>query len=192
MSDAEQRQARVLTLERELRRLTALLYDTRVPAERLEREVAPYLAESVTFTDPWQTGVGKANYRLGMAGFHAMFRFRFKFHQVTVQLDERGERGRALIDGVMQLEQLRWLFTYPLRTLLVFDFVVPDPGAPERFLITDHEEMWSVGDMIAAVPLLGRAYAKMFRPLFARGFLAASRLASRGARAGRSASGSAA
>ena len=121
-----------------------------------------------------------------MAGFHAMFRFVFEFHQVNVQLNARGDGGRAIVDGVMQLKQFSWLYTYPLRTLLAYDFVIPDPAQPERFLITTHEEMWSLGDMIQAIPLVGRFYSDVFRPAFARGFLVASRVASRrAAHAGR-------
>jgi hypothetical protein len=174
-SDAE----KVRLLEEEFRRISATLYDTSIPASRLDTEVAPWLAEAVTFTDPWQTGTGKTSYRLGMAGFHAMFRFTFDFLQVNVQLNEYGDGGRALVDGVMQLKQFSWLYTYPLRTFLRYDFVIPNPADPTHFLITAHEEMWSVGDMIQAVPLIGSVYSHVFRPAFARGFLAASQVASR-------------
>lgn len=166
-------------LERRFRALTELLYDTSVSAERLDTEVLPYIAQDVTFKDPWQSAGGREAYRLGMKGFHAMFRFRFEFRQVNVQLNARGDGGRAIVDGVMQLEQLRWLYVFPLRTLLVYDFVLPKGlQPPARPLITTHEEMWSFGDMIEAVPLVSRFY-DVFRPAFSRGFLAASRLACR-------------
>jgi hypothetical protein len=168
-------------LEARFRQLTDLLYDTRVPPERLEQEVLPFLDEAVTFKDPWQSGGGRDAYSLGMRGFHAMFDFCFEFHQVSVALDQPGSGGRALVDGVMHLRPSSLVLTYPLRTILRYDFTLPSPaeasGAGLR--ITAHEEMWSVGDMIEAIPLVGRIYARAFRPAFARGFLAASRLASR-------------
>jgi hypothetical protein len=161
------------------KQITALLYDTSFPVERMEREVAPHIAENVTFKDPWQFGKGKPAYRLGIAGFHAMFRFDFESRQVSVQLNADGNGGRALVDGVMHLKQFEILFVYPLRTLLVFDFNLPTPNDPANFLITAHEEMWSVGDMIEAAPLVGGFYARIFRPTFAWGFLLASRFATR-------------
>jgi hypothetical protein len=42
--------------------------------------------------------------------------------------------------------------------------------------------MWSVGDMLAALPGFGWLYAKLFRPAFSVGFLGASQLFSRGRR----------
>jgi hypothetical protein len=168
-------------LEARFRHLTDLLYDTRVPPQRLEEEVLPFLDEAITFKDPWQSAGGRGRYALGMKGFHAMFDFRLEFHQVSVSLDERGRGGRALVDGVMHLRPSSRTLTYPLRTILRYDFTLPSPaetgGAGLR--ITAHEEMWSLGDMIEAIPLIGRIYARAFRPAFARGFLAASRLASR-------------
>jgi len=74
---------------------------------------------------------------------------------------------------VMQLQLLEPLFTYPLRTILVFRFALDDEGQPQ---IYSHEELWSFGDMIAALPLLGSWYSGTFRPAFSRGFLLASRL----------------
>jgi hypothetical protein len=166
-------------LEVRFRHLTDLLYDTSIPPEHLEREVLPWLAETVVFQDPWQSGCGRDRYALGMKGFHAMFDFRFETRQVSVALDEGGERGRALVDGVMHLRQSSRFFTYPLRTILHYGFTLsPTAQAPSWGLqLTTHEEMWSLGDMIEALPLVGRLYAGGFRPLFARGFLLASRLA---------------
>ncbi|HEY4223798.1 MAG TPA: hypothetical protein VGO62_20720, partial [Myxococcota bacterium] len=63
---------------------------------------------------------------------------------------------------------------------LVYRFHLED-GA---LRVAAHEELWSFGDMIAALPLLGAAYARAFRPLFARAFLLASRVC--GARRGSS------
>ncbi len=74
----------------------------------------------------------------------------------------------------MHLRPLSALPAYPLRTFLVYEFNVVDP-ATGHFEITAHDEMWSVGDMLAAAPLAGWLYRALFRPAFARGFLAVSR-----------------
>jgi hypothetical protein len=111
-----------------------------------------------------------------------MFRFDFEFFQVNVQLNAEGTGGRAIVDGIMHLKQLSWLLTYPLRTILVYDFALPErasPTAPLAPRIQRHEEMWSLGDMLAAVPLVGPFYRDRFRRAFSRGFLVASRLACR-------------
>jgi len=176
-----QRQALIGEVEARFHHLTDLLYDTRVPPQRLEDEVLPHLAEEVTFKDPWQVAAGRDRYAVGMKGFHAMFDFRFEFHQVCVSLDEEASSGRALVDGVMHLRPSSRTFTYPLRTILRYDFTLVSSAQATgpRLRITAHEEMWSLGDMLEALPLVGRIYAGAFRPAFARGFLVASRLASR-------------
>jgi hypothetical protein len=175
------RLALIRELEDRFRRLTDLLYDTRVSPARLEQEVLPFLSESVTFTDPWQAAGGRDRYALGMKGFHDLFDFRFEFHQVGIALDEAGAGGRALVDGVMQLAPSSRLLRYRLRTILRYDFTLSPPGGPPdtALRIEAHEEMWSLGDMIEALPLVGRFYSRAFRPTFARGFLVASRLAAR-------------
>lgn len=176
-------QALIHALEQRFRRITELLYDTRVPAQVLDEEVLPFIGEDVSFTDPWQRGVGRENYRLGLAGFHSMFSFDFDIFQLNVQLEEGHQRGRVLVDGVMNLKQLRWLYTYPLRTILVYDFTLTSrdaAGGDLHPLIHAHEEMWSLGDMIEAVPLVGWVYKNLFRKGFSHGFLAASALFSRG------------
>jgi hypothetical protein len=175
------RQALIHELEAKFRHLTDLLYDTRVSPQRLEDEVLPHLTEQVTFKDPWQVASGRDQYAVGMKGFHAMFDFRFEFHQVCVSLDAQASGGRALVDGVMHLRQSSRVFTYPLRTILRYDFTLESSAEATGPVvqITAHEEMWSLGDMIEALPLVGRIYAGAFRPSFARGFLVASRLASR-------------
>jgi hypothetical protein len=176
-----QRAALIHDLETRFRRLTDVLYDTRVPPHRLVEEVLPFLAEAVTFKDPWQSSGGRSRYALGMKGFHDLFDFRFEFHQVSVSLDERGTGGRALVDGVMHLRQSSRFLTYPLRTILRYDFTLSSPAdtSSASLRVVAHEEMWSLGDMIEALPLVGRIYTRAFRPAFARGFLAASRLAAR-------------
>ena len=81
-------------LEAQLRHLSLLLYDTRVPAEQVDREVRPFCDELIRFTDPWQRGTGLANYRLGVAGFHAMFKFDLEILQLNVALQDDGRTGR--------------------------------------------------------------------------------------------------
>ena len=175
-----QQPALIRELEARFHHLTELLYDTRVLPQRLEEEVLPHLTAEVTFKDPWQVAVGRDRYAVGMKGFHAMFDFRFEFHQVCVSLDAQAAGGRALVDGVMHLWQSSRVLTYPLRTILRYDFTLASPGGTTGPLlqVTAHEEMWSLGDMIEGLPLVGRIYAGAFRPAFARGFLVASRLAS--------------
>ena len=160
-------------LEDKFRRIASALYDTSLSPEVLDAEVTPYLADDVVFTDPWQTGRGKSNYRQGAAGFHAMFKFELDISQVNVQLRDGDSAGRAIVDGIMHLRQFAPLLTYPLRTILVFDFTLDENGTPS---IHAHEEMWSIGDMLAAVPALGWAYKTWFRPAFSKGFLLASRV----------------
>ncbi|WP_224361561.1 hypothetical protein [Hyalangium versicolor] len=179
MSDTNR--AIIERLETRFRRVTELLYDTRVPAHVLDEEVLPFIAEDIVFTDPWQRGGSRKDYRLGVFGFHAMFAFDFDITQLNVQLEPGLQKSRAIVDGVMNLKQLRWLYTYPLRTILVYDFTLespPTPGQDIRPLIHAHEEMWSFGDMIAAVPGVSWLY-KHFRKGFSQGFLAASSLACR-------------
>lgn len=172
----------IYRLEERFRHLTTVLYDTSVPPAQVDEEIHPYLDEGVRFVDPWQTESGVKKYRLGLAGFHSMFKFHFDILQLNVTLDEGARTGRCIVDGIMYLKQLHPVHTYPLRTILTYAFDVTDPGSakkPVRFKIRHHEEMWSWGDMIAALPLVGWAYSKLFRPVFARGFLAASWLSSR-------------
>jgi ketosteroid isomerase-like protein len=170
----------IAKLQDRFRAISALLYDTSIDTLRVDAEMAPLLADDVTFTDPWQTGTGKANYRLGAAGFHAMFKFELDIHQVGVQLSDDGATGRAIVEGVMKLRPLGKLFMYPLRTILIYDFAVTDAqAAVPGVQIRAHEEMWSIADMITALPLTGWVYRHAFRPAFSRGFLAASWLTAR-------------
>lgn len=166
-------------LEQCFRELTLMLYDTKVDPSRVDQVLASLVTEGVRFVDPWQTAAGKDKYRLGAAGFHSMFHFDFEIHQAAVELAPDGRTGRALVDGVMHLRRLP-PFPFPLRTILVYRFTLDSPNDPSRLQIDFHEEMWSVGDLIAAVPGFGWLYAKLFRPAFSVGFLAASRLSSRG------------
>ena len=172
--------ALIAKLSERFRTLSALMYDTSVDPARVDAELAPLLAADVLFTDPWQQGKGRANYRLGAAGFHAMFRFTLDIAQVGVQLTEDGKEGRAIIEGVMNLRPFGPWYTYPLRTILIYDFVVTDADStPPGILIRAHEEMWSLAEMIAALPVTGWVYRRAFRPAFSRGFLVASWLSAR-------------
>lgn len=176
------RSALVARLEERFRWLTVALYDTSVPPTEVDAAIRPYLDERIRFVDPWQTESGVGKYRLGLAGFHTMFRFHFELMQLAVTVDADGRTGRCIADGVMHLKQFAPLLTYPLRTILTYEFTVDDAGddaRPVAFRIHRHEEMWSFGDMLAAVPVTGLLYAKLFRPAFARGFLAASWLSAR-------------
>ena len=171
------------TIESELavtfRRLSERLYDTSVPMSTLDDEVTPYLDPHVTFTDPWQHGAGIERYRLGLAGFHSMFRFTLEIQQLSVTVDTERANGRAIVDAIMHLKPVAFLPSYPLRTILTYTFrLVPEDGA-HPFRITAHEEMWSVGDMVAAVPGLGTLYGKIFRRGFSYAFLGASYLSAR-------------
>lgn len=170
----------IKALEARFKQLSLLLYDTSVRPERLEREVMPYIGRDVVFVDPWQTEGGRERYRAGLSGFHAMFRFHLEIRQVNVTLNDAQDGGSAILDSVMQLRQLAPVLTYPLRTILRYDFVIEN-NEPRIFY---HEEMWSFGDMLEAVPVFGTFYRRVFRPGFAQGFLWVSKLAVR-ARFGR-------
>ncbi|APR77488.1 Hypothetical protein A7982_02835 [Minicystis rosea] len=149
----------VAELEEHFREITRLMYDTEVPLPVLEERVYPYLAPGVIFEDPWLRARGFRRFTIGLRGFHCVIRFDFDIFQIGVQLDARGG-GRALVDGVMNLRQLGF-YTYPLRTILVYDFVLTEGGLQ----ITRLEEMWSFADMIANAPLLvGQLYDRVFRP----------------------------
>ena len=142
-------------LERRFTELTQLLYTTSVPAPELREKVYPYLAPTIVFRDPWVRGSGLQQFWVGLRGFHAVIRFDFDIAQLAVQLDERGDGGRVLVDGVMNLRQLV-VYSYPLRTQLVYEFELTPDG--ESFQITSLEEMWSLGDFIANAPGVGLAY----------------------------------
>jgi hypothetical protein len=142
-------------LERRFAELTLLMYDTRVPLGRLEERVVPYLAPDIEFIDPWVHVRGGPIFKTGLRGFHCAIRFDFDMFQLHVQMNERGDGGRAIVDGVMNLRQLV-VYRYPLRTILVYDFVLTEAGT--SFQITRVEEMWSFGDMLQNLPLAGHLY----------------------------------
>jgi hypothetical protein len=163
-------------LEERFRHLSLLLYDTSVDPKLADAAIAPLLAANVTFTDPWQQASGHRKYRIGIAGFHAMFRFKLELFQLSVQLSDDASHCRILADGVMRLQPLGAWYTFPLRTQLVYQCSLAADGTPT---VLSHEEMWSLADLLAAVPVGGSVYTRLFRPAFARGFLLASRLSAR-------------
>src|SRR6185503_2523380 len=142
-------------LEERFRELTLLLYDTDVPIPVLEERVYPFIAPDILFLDPWVRVHGGRKFRNGLRGFHTIIHFDFDILQLHVRMNNRGDGGRVIVDGVMNLRQLR-VYTYPLRTILVYDFVLTEGGAGLQ--ITCLEEMWSFGDMIQNLPIIGRGY----------------------------------
>src|SRR4051812_23063610 len=124
---ARSKQSQLPELQSTFRKISELLYDTKVPPEVLERDVMPFIADDVVFVDPWQEGGQRDRYRLGLAGFHRMLKFGLELFQVNVTLDEAAGTGRAIADGVMQLRLFEPLITYPLRTILVYEFTL-EPG----------------------------------------------------------------
>jgi hypothetical protein len=133
-------------LEREFTTIVQLLYTTSVPSPLLERQVLPYIAKNIIFKDPWQEGSGKNLYRIGMKGFHKMFHSTFDTFQLNVKLNDDGKTGRCIVDGIINLKQFSWIYTYPLRSILIFEFrllniqTIDEP----QFEIFRHEEMWCV------------------------------------------------
>jgi hypothetical protein len=105
-------------LEREFTTIVQLLYTTSVPSALLERQVLPYIAKNIIFKDPWQEGCGKELYRIGMKGFHNMFHFTFDAFQLNIKLNNDGKTGRCIVDGIMNLQQFSWIYTYPLRSII--------------------------------------------------------------------------
>ena len=152
-------------LESRIREVSQLMYDTSVSLPTLRAKVEPYLSPDIIFVDPWLRAHGAGKFKVGLHGFHSVIRFDFDIFQMCARIDEpvdeAARRGRVVIDGVMNLRQLR-VYTYPLRTILTYDVVLTE-GEP-GFQIVEITEMWSFGDMIANVPLVGRVYDDVFRP----------------------------
>ncbi len=76
-----------------------------------------------------------------------MMRFTFDTYQVGVELkesDDKGTIGRCIIDGTMQLKQFDFIYTFPLRTIVVYDFRLLNENNDDRprFEIFRQEEMW--------------------------------------------------
>lgn len=155
MHDGSAARPELAALERRFTELTHLLYDTGVTLDVLDERVLPAIADDVEFVDPWVHVRGKRPFTAGLRGFHCVIRFDFTIHQLTVDIDEDGRRGRALVDGIMNLRQLV-VYTYPLRTILVYEFSLA--GDPPRPMIHRIEEMWSLGDLVANLPVIGRIY----------------------------------
>jgi hypothetical protein len=152
--------------------ITNILYNTDVTPKDME-PVHHYFTKDVFFKDPWQHGGGIERYIAGMNGFHSMLNFDFTDFQAGVTLEEKKRgcdyiEGRAIIDGMMHLRQFSWIYTYPLRTIIVYKFRVYLDGttgdiahAKEDdipFQIYFHEEMWSIGG------IHNNIYIKIFWP----------------------------
>lgn len=164
-------------VEKKITDIAIVQYDTSISPDEVENQVSDYLSSNIFFKDPWQEGSGKEKYLLGQKGFHCMFYFDLTLFQANVILDENMKKGRAIIDCNMNLRQLAWIYTYPLRTILVYTFEIThiDHEKEEvKFQILEHEEMWSFGDLLENIPFFGTFYTKVFRRLFAIGFLSAS------------------
>ena len=160
--DSQHAQARSLLAEKIATRITEItniLYNTEVTPQDME-PLHHYFSKDVYFKDPWQQGGGIEKYVAGMNGFHSMLNFDFTDFQAAVTLEEKKRgcnyiEGRAMVDGMMQLRQFSWLYTYPLRTILVYKLrVFLDEGTGDvmhakkddiPFQIYFHEEMWSLG-----------------------------------------------
>lgn len=148
---------RTVDLEEHFRRITLLLYDTSVSLPVLEQEVIPYLDSNIEFIDGLISARGRDKFQLGLRGFHCAIYFDFDIFQLDVKMNSSGQSGRVMVDGVMNLRQIPF-YTYPLRTILVYDFVFAPDG--RSFLITRLEEIWSVGDLFENAPFVGRLYQK--------------------------------
>ncbi|KAI1715302.1 macro domain-containing protein [Ditylenchus destructor] len=161
-------------LEKKFAEINDLLYTTSVPNDELEKKVMPYIADDVIFKDPWQEGGNKNFYNIGMKGFHNMMHFTFDTYQIGVKLNgPDGTTGRCIVDGVMNLKQFSWIYTFPLRTIVVYDFRMLDANGPEgpKFEIFRQEEMWSYLELIDGIPGIGWVYGKLFRPAFGHLFV---------------------
>ena len=170
-------------LEREFTNLARLLYTTDVSNSVLEQECLPYIAKNILFKHPLQEGNGKERYRFIMKGFHNIFHCAFDKSQLNVKLNDDGKTGRCIIDSVINLKQFSWLYTYPLRCIIIFEFRLLNTQSIEepQFEIFRHEEMWlvtfifslevvfsalnfrSLADLIDAIPAIGWFYTNIFR-----------------------------
>lgn len=139
MSSERHHPLTVEELEKRFDRITMLLYNTNVRFKELE-ELRPFIDHKITFEDAWQRISGSKLFWIELKGFHSAIYFDFKVLQLNVSLDSRRNEGRCMVDGFMNLKQLR-LYTYPLRTVLIYKFRLTRNGT--HFLITDLEELWA-------------------------------------------------
>lgn len=111
-------------------------------------------------------------------GFHNMFYFTFDTFQLNVKMNDDGLTGRCIVDGIMNLQQFSWIYTYPLRSIFVYEFRLLNTDNPNdiKFEIYRHEEMWSFADMIDAIPGVGWVYKNLFRRSFGYLFVGVSAL----------------
>jgi len=165
-------------LEQKFATINELLYTTSVSCDELEEKVLPYIADDVVFKDPWQEGGDKKLYGIGMKGFHNMLNFTFDTYQVGVRLNDDSATGRCIVDGMMNLRQFSWIYTFPLRTVIIYDFRLLDSPTLDgpQFEIFHQEEMWSYADMIDGIPGVSWVYTNLFRPAFGHLFVGVSYL----------------
>jgi len=168
-------------LEKQFRNINQLLYTTSVPCKDLEEKVMPYIADDVVFKDPWQEGGNKQMYSIGMKGFHNLMRFTFDINQIGIQLngdEDDATGGKCIVDGIMNLKQFDFIYTFPLRTIVVYDFrLIPGAGESMPFFeIFRQEEMWSYTELIDGIPGVGWVYKNLFRPAFGHLFVGVSYL----------------
>jgi hypothetical protein len=142
-------------IEKRFRRMTHLMYDTSVPASVLAEEVYPYLAPDIEFVNPWRRVRGVETYQIDLSGTHRGVHGDLDIAQMNARLSERRDAGRVLVDSTLSLRLLPRR-AYRLRMILTYDFEMLEEG--ERFHVTRHEEMWSVGDILQSLPLAGRGY----------------------------------
>lgn len=80
-----------------------------------------------------------------LLGFHNMMHFDWETYQIGVKLNAPdGATGRCIVDGMMWLKQFSWIYTFPLRSIIVYDFRVLQADGPDgpKFEIFRQEEMW--------------------------------------------------
>jgi len=133
-------------LEQEFTTIVRLLYSSSVPRPALESQILPYIAKNIHFKDPLQEGNGKELYRDSIKGFHNLFYFTHDTFQLQIKLNNDGRTGRCIVDGIINIRQFSWLYTYPLRAMFVFEFrLLSNPTTDKpQFEIFRHEEMWFV------------------------------------------------
>ncbi len=81
---------------------------------------------------------------ISLAGFHNMSDFTFDLYQIGVTLNDDGSGGRCMVDGQMNLQRLFFLYTFPLRVVLIYEFRLRNRNDPQSLEIFYHEEMWFV------------------------------------------------
>lgn len=142
-------------IEKRFTRLLLLAYDTSVPIATLQQEVYPYLAPDIELVSPWLRLRGAETYKVGLSGARLGPRVALDVVQLSACVCDERAAGRVLVDAVLKIRLLP-VGTFPVRTVLTFDFVMTECG--ESFQITRHEEIWSFADLLQNARLAGRWY----------------------------------